>query len=261
MTGRLDWALAEPTSADWILGGLTALDAYNPDVGSPLSCLLPAGFDGYVKILDVVVERADGGKSLSDEVGSDADLPTLVPSLGSRKAGRPERGVRKTTWRELSARLGLTLHPEFEPNCVNEAIRSESAQLTIEIPVKEGTLSEETFLGLLECFRRQSPNAEFFFHWDLLKMLHAGSDSAYTLVGPGDTLPSNWPRMLDFTPSYVWPTDRSWILATDYDLSFSVVACGRDLADALLRHARIETIEMTLSHRIDRNADSINRHQ
>ena len=47
----------------------------------------------------------------------------------------------------------------------------------------------------------------------------------------------------DEGPHAVWATDRSWYLASDVDLPYSVFACGDAVADALLVAPDVEALE------------------
>jgi hypothetical protein len=59
-------------------------------------------------------------------------------------------------------------------------------------------------------------------------------------------------------PTYIWPKDRSWLVATDYDLVSTYIACGSELARRLLETEGIEVLEVSLTSRIDDGQDLIN---
>ena len=60
-------------------------------------------------------------------------------------------------------------------------------------------------------------------------------------------------------PTYIWPTDRAWLVATDYDLVSTYIACGSGLAQILIETEGIEVLKVSLSSRIDSGCDVINR--
>jgi len=59
-------------------------------------------------------------------------------------------------------------------------------------------------------------------------------------------------------PEYVWPSDRSWIVITDYDLVSTYIACDANLAALLLRTDGLELLPVTLETRIDNRSDTVN---
>lgn len=48
----------------------------------------------------------------------------------------------------------------------------------------------------------------------------------------------------DFSPSNLWPEDRSWVLGTDYDLWATKVVGPEHLVGALLRDPVIEAVRL-----------------
>jgi hypothetical protein len=49
---------------------------------------------------------------------------------------------------------------------------------------------------------------------------------------------------MDFSPSNLWPDDRSWLLGTDYDLWATKVAGSAALVEALLNDSEIEAVRL-----------------
>jgi hypothetical protein len=41
-------------------------------------------------------------------------------------------------------------------------------------------------------------------------------------------------------PNLIWPADRSWYVASEYDLDSTLVGCSRHLADAILAAPELE---------------------
>lgn len=63
-----------------------------------------------------------------------------------------------------------------------------------------------------------------------------------------------WPQ----SPNLLWPTDRSWCLATEIDLDSSVVGGPRALVDALLAHPDLEVLEVREDDSFMVDGDAIN---
>ncbi|WP_157880094.1 hypothetical protein [Streptomyces natalensis] len=52
-------------------------------------------------------------------------------------------------------------------------------------------------------------------------------------------------------PEHWWPADRSWVVACDWDLTSTYVACSEELAELLVRSDRIEALRVAPTARID----------
>ena len=52
----------------------------------------------------------------------------------------------------------------------------------------------------------------------------------------------------DFTPSNLWPADRSWLVWTDYDLWASHVSGSSDLINAVRRHPDLDVLSWHRLH-------------
>jgi hypothetical protein len=51
------------------------------------------------------------------------------------------------------------------------------------------------------------------------------------------------PEFRELSPSNWWPTDRSWFVWTDYDLTATKVSGPRTLIDRIRAHPSLETVE------------------
>lgn len=52
-------------------------------------------------------------------------------------------------------------------------------------------------------------------------------------------------------PEHWWPADRSWVVACDWDLNSTYVACSEELAELLVRGNRIEALRVAPTTCID----------
>jgi hypothetical protein len=59
-------------------------------------------------------------------------------------------------------------------------------------------------------------------------------------------------------PNLIWPADRSWYVASEYDLDSTLVGCSRDLADAILAAPELEVWEVERGDSLEADADKIN---
>lgn len=60
-----------------------------------------------------------------------------------------------------------------------------------------------------------------------------------------------------YTPTHWFPADRSWLVCTDYDLTFTIVAGSKRLAHDLIQNPSLECLPVTPSTRVNDKADAI----
>jgi hypothetical protein len=67
-----------------------------------------------------------------------------------------------------------------------------------------------------------------------------------------------WPAA-GHTPQMLWPEDRSWVLATEIDWDFTIVAGSRGLIDGVLEDPRFEAFAIADSDDLTWSSDAVNR--
>ncbi|MDT0235408.1 hypothetical protein [Curtobacterium sp. BRB10] len=67
-----------------------------------------------------------------------------------------------------------------------------------------------------------------------------------------------WPAA-GHTPQMLWPEDRGWVLATEIDWDFTIVAGSRGLIDAVLEDPRLEAFAIVDSDDLTWSGDPVNR--
>ena len=80
----------------------------------------------------------------------------------------------------------------------------------------------------------------------------------FSLRATLDEMPAVLDQEVWTSPEYWWPEDRSWVVCSDYDLTFTLVGGERRLVDVILADDLLETIEVRPDHRVDSGADSLN---
>jgi hypothetical protein len=61
------------------------------------------------------------------------------------------------------------------------------------------------------------------------------------------------------SPSIMWPSDRSWFVATEVDLDSTFVGGSAALIDGLLADERLEAWRVLATDPVDGGSDRINR--
>lgn len=173
------------------------------------------------------------------------------------EAGEAE-GVRgrRILWRELAEWKGLQMCPEIsEWSFLPHFGRGWPRWL---VGPDEGTLDREhcrCLAGLIEAAGLGGP-CSFFF------ALPATTDWESEQVWQGEL--AQLEELLDSdevwcSPTLWVPDDRSWCIATDYELSFTLV-CGPDaLLETIEAEDLLETVRVTSETRLDSSADGLNR--
>ncbi|MGW1200287.1 hypothetical protein ACWD4B_31270 [Streptomyces sp. NPDC002536] len=198
---------------------------------------------------------ADGTVEL-DAIGS-IDLEVGIVTGGELgRAEHPGPGWRRLRWAELAHRTGEPvvaqgLLPSYR-SAPDGRLEDGSWPVSLHLPA-EGSLDRPSWNRLTDLLLEHSPAgpdtrclayynplvhhprattaeefARHFAHRHVLTGRLGDAPALYDIDEP------------DFSPSNLWPEDRSWIVYTDYDLWGTKVAGHPSLIDALVGDAEIE---------------------
>lgn len=125
---------------------------------------------------------------------------------------------------------------------------------------EEGSMDREVYENLLKHLVSHTGEQSSYFYYDEMKILSSNSYSGIPAELSGKLYVGSLGEVLDFfenidlnhTPTFWWPEDKSWCVATDYDCSYSVVGGSRELINELLNDKELEAIEVDIHMRIDR---------
>lgn len=169
---------------------------------------------------------------------------TLV-SGGPRRELPPE-AWRRLRWSELADRLGV--QPELDPGPGYWSFPFRSWPVNIDGP-DEGCLDSESLARLVDILASASPGAgerSCLFYYGLGPALAGGDVDAEALLLAGPL--ADVATLLDddpgWSPSNVWPEDRSWFIYTDWDFCGTKVSGSRSLIEALTADEELETVEI-----------------
>ena len=203
--------------------------------GHTVAELLPPGFDCYVRVFHPFVPWT-------------AEPP--VPVSRSRCA----------RWADIARSAGVTFGPNLTWRQLEKALPV-GADGQRPYAVWEGDLEINTADALFAAL--PSPRADgYFLSFGLVAIIRTDAHAPATYFVP--TLDNrsavieavnDGPATGITTAEYVWPTNRSWIVCSDYDLTSTYVALSSEAAYRLLTHPEIEAVEVDLNTRIDDGAD------
>lgn len=252
----------DPSAAAWVGARLTGRWGH-------VTGTVPAGFDGYARILHPV-EDGEG------------------PSL---------------SWSEVAREAGTQIHPMAQWNRVARQQPGQRSRWQDAGP-EEGNLSAVTLQRLVDALRSHTPTPEdcWFCLWVGYGWIH-GSPSVQLLTFDGDSdgdvsqvdvppaFPDGWlddslhvrhpgreyllgrgplAAALDVghhvhdgwfisqSPNLFWPADRAWCVATEIDFDSTLVGGSHQLIDALLADPDLEVWRVQPDDSLQDNADQLN---
>lgn len=271
--------LDDLSAFDWIANGRSPLpSAFDKAVGIPVSTCLPRGYPAYCKIFPAVYEdllvtdhtigldeyrrrRADelrqaGYDSRDANITAGREGQALWEALRKEPEPDPTR-FQRVRMQTIASRYGVPFHPSFSVESLRSAFNDRIWPRYLMGP-GEGSLDYATcerLARLLEPFTDES--GCFFYWWFLATTDWNGGDLLYQgrlrdILGTfsWDTVRLN--------PTYWWPSDRSWCVCSDYDLTFTLVAGSNELVATLIGDAVLECVRVSGDSRVDDWADQVN---
>lgn len=190
------------------------------------------------------LERGLIEPDLLDGISNDVDVTVTGIPVGMSR--HPGEGWERLLWSDLAERGVVDFEHRYFPSFNCFGLRSWPGNLQ---PPCEGSLDEETLGALVDVLQTSFGDTE-------CTAFYSGTASA-VVAGSGDliayrcTLSDLWdvtadfstmrgPSRQHFTPSNLWPADRSWITYTDHDLMATRVSGSEDLIQKLQNDDRIE---------------------
>ncbi|MFJ3903601.1 hypothetical protein [Streptomyces sp. NPDC090025] len=219
------WPLAPASTADWLAeltqeDGLTGFEApRRPDAAWVLGGMYERG--------------ENAGESVNHSQSRDE---------------HPGPGWRRLRWAELAARLGDPVVPPDTYPCFNCFPSERDADIrpgSVEWPA-EGSLDRPTWdrlIGFLTEHSPQGPDTPCLAYYN--PIIARDYDEKHIRSGRlGDARALFDHPDIYYTPSNLWPADRSWVVCTDYDLWATKVCGPGPLVEALLADAELEAVRL-----------------
>ncbi|MFC4336810.1 hypothetical protein [Salininema proteolyticum] len=242
--------------ADWLnsLSG-SAVTGFHPR---------PTDHDG-LWILNAMYERTTGTARESHherhrrDLASGAEPPLVIGDWNELEDGHgmtvtggsmgwsehPGTGWRRLPWRELAERTGDPISPPGLPPCYRAfpSAKMDGSWPTSIEPPTEGSLDIESFRALAKVLREHagSDTVVMAFYCQL----YTGDfDDLYILQGTLGTLEELEHHWMPYSPSNIWPSDRSWLMTTDTDLWGTQVSGPSELLAAVEADTGLETVRL-----------------
>ncbi|MEV5510125.1 hypothetical protein [Streptomyces orinoci] len=250
------WQIASSTETEW----LVELCKDEGTTGFP-----PPGMPDAAWVLNAMYEHqqgpglvshhevrqaglADGSIEPDSFHGIDLEVGTVTGGRLGR-AEHPGPGWRRLRWAELARRTGDPVVKEgYWPSrrSVPDGRMEDRSWPVSIVPPTEGSLDRETWNRLIEILQEYSPagpDTRCLAYYNPLMM--GDFDNLHVLSGRlGDARALYDMDEPDFSPSNLWPEDRSWIVYTDYDLWGTKVVGPTALLDTLVGDTEIEAVRL-----------------
>jgi len=251
---------------DWIKDGVI------PHVGEgcTVASCIPAVFPAYAKLFHPIFEDlsvADDGSTWQDEEVKSAihrpvpDSPTdqviediLREGITVYGGAGPSANLRQVGWAKLAEGLDIPFVATLSSSSFTRRFPGGSWPRRL-IGPDEGLL-QDTYRDALASILRRHTSVDrcFFFVWILATtswqsdLMFEGSLSDISLF-PGKV------DDVRLTPTNWFPKDRTWLVHTDYDLTFTLVGGPQSLIDDLIADPFLECLAVEPQTRVDYKAD------
>ncbi|MGA4542529.1 hypothetical protein ACPA54_21290 [Uniformispora flossi] len=256
--GPLDaaWPLAPPDAVVWLRelcddDGVTGfLAPPMPDAAWVLNAMYEHERGPGTVSYDERKQAALADGTMRPQMIGDIDFTAIGVATGGSlgRARHPGPGWRRLRWAELARRIGDPVVSDGMlpcPGCFPSVKKNGSWPVGI-IPPAEGSLDRETWLGLIDVLATHSAAGLdtrcLAFHNPLVCQ---DFDNVHVRTGRlRDAAALYDDSEADFSPSNLWPEDRSWLLCTDYDLWGTKVVGSPALIEALLNDDELEALHL-----------------
>lgn len=169
--------------------------------------------------------------------------------------GGPQPGARlaRIRWAKLAQRLALPFAPTLSAASFTRRFPGQSWPRRLTGP-EEGNLPSPDREILLSILQSHTYVDRCFFHVWYLSTLDWKEDLLFeAALADAAAFPNKMANVRN-TPTHWFPADRSWLVCTDYDLTFTIVAGSKRLAHDLLNNPSLECLAITPGTRVDDDA-------
>lgn len=241
----------DQTAFDWIRQGREELlRSRTLDwKGNLVSHLFPPVFESYAKLLHGIEAHYEFiDKPLSASENEILRIPACEPlkSFVERRRSDSQTRVR---WKELAELLDVPFVPAISHEWYRKKLSDPWCWPRLLRGPAEGYLSQEECETLASALKAFTGNQDCFFRFSDIPF-YARSGQPQLLRGTLDGVPE-LQKEKRLSLEYWWPSDRSWVVCSDYDLCFTIIGGRSQLVSALLRDRVLECVEVNLQTRID----------
>ena len=249
---------------DWITHGVVETKP------STVANCLPSIYPAYAKIFHPMYEdlsvrddeltwqEEDKAKAPGPEPKTETErVLAEVLSQSTLVYGGPRADARlvRIRWAELARRFRIPFVETLSADSFTRQFPGRSWPRHL-IGPDEGNLvgtERDTLVSVLRGYTKT--DRIFFCFWFLATTDWGGDDKVFEgALGEADLFPDK--RLgIRCTPTHWFPEDRSWLVCSDYDLTFSLVGGSEHMIQQLLDHPALECVRVAPNTRVDWEAD------
>lgn len=243
---------------EWIAAATAATQSKSDegqDVPFIVASFIPPIFPAYAKIFHAIHEDLSiTNRDLTwnqDEIAEKGGLPPStdpIERLEERSTlvyGAPEPNVplRRTSWSAVSERYGLRYTPTLHVESLNQRFGGSWPRYLV--GPMEGCLADDERDALAAILDRELKGSDCYFYFSLLATTKFESDLLYKGPVREVGLFANGINTVEFTPTYWFPPDRSWLVHSDYDSTVTLIGGSEQLIDSVLHADGLEALRVT----------------
>lgn len=224
--------------------------------GNFVSDCIPPVYAAYCKLFHPIYTNASVSATAGSWAAADV-YPTKIffGRLVSISTNYGAHG-RRVRWQELADKFGLQFHPEFNKQSLTHVFPDQSWPRSLLGP-DEGDLDIFTCQRLVNYLEPYTNGQLCFFHYDLIATPELEADKVFS-GELDDVLDICNEQVVWGTPTHWWSQDRAWLVCTDWDLEFTLIAGSCGLITQLINDRELECIKVNPKTRIDWYSDQIN---
>jgi len=257
------------STTNWIRENVDPLENSESREGNYVSHCIPKLFESYCKVFhNIYVDKsvddlAITWNELSKQESTNLDDPVekLVHESTMVYGGEfDSENLVRIRWATLAERFELSFHSEFNVDSFSRNFPTRSWPRYL-IGPDEGMWDDSTLRELVRSIAiatsDYSLSQQCFYLYDLIATVDYESDRLYKghLKDIFDTLALD---DVSGTPTYWWPAAQNWLVCSDWDLTFTLVAGSEAFISSIMSNPELECLRVQPSNRIDYKADTIN---
>jgi hypothetical protein len=244
---------------DWIGVGTAEIpsspDQQHVSLFTVASCIPPI-FPAYAKIFHAIYEDLSiANRDLTwnqEEIAETSGLPPStdpVEQLMEKStlvygAPEPDAQLRRVSWSVIAERYGLRYTPTLHVGSFNRRFLGASWPRYLVGPM-EGCLADDERDALAAALDRELKGGDCYFYFWLLATEKMESDLLYR--GPLREVGqfASGINTVRLTPTYWFPPDRSWLVHSDYDSTYTLIGGREQLIESVLHTEGLEALRVT----------------
>lgn len=238
---------------EWIQSGLSELVSSEDPTwkGNFVSHLLPPKFGAYAKILHRITANYENiDHPLSGREFALLRIPPCAELRSFVESQRHRAESPRIRWKALAELLSVPFVSEICHEWFRASLGDPTCWPRFLYGPDEGNLDYEELSELLSLLHLFTGKQECFLRFAPVPLV--GTDRPILFTGALDEVIAFLKKNeYQFSPEYLWPSDRNWCLCTDYDLTFTVVGGPQKLISAIFGSSRLEALQVNEQTRID----------